>query len=116
MRQTSIKECGEMDNELGLAEALEAARDELESAWHAGEGRPVRFRASQMTLSLSTVARLDKEGSGKIRWYLIEAGGGINSGSERAQTLTLTLEPVHVDAQGRSGSLEVSSSQSEPGL
>ena len=104
-----------MDKELRLAEALEAVRDELESAWHEGEGRRVRFQASEVTLTLSTVARLDKDGSGKIRWYVIEAGGGVKSGSERAQTLTLTLVPVHVDAQGRSTPLAVSGRQSEPG-
>ena len=104
-----------MHEELGLAFALEALRDELESALKAGQGRAVQFQASEVTLTLSTVARLDKDGSGKIRWYLIEVGGGVKSGSERTHTLTLTLAPVHVDEQGRSQPLQVAGRQSEPG-
>jgi hypothetical protein len=105
-----------MDEELGLAKALEALRSELESAWQAGQNHAVRFQASEITLTLSAVARLDKDGSGKIRWYLIEAGGGVKSGRERSQTLTLTLSPVRVDAQGRTSPLEIAGRQSEPGL
>lgn len=89
------------DDELGLAAALEALREELESAWQSGHGRRVRFRASEVTLTVETVARLDKEGSGKIRWYVVEAGGGVTSGSERTQTLTLTLTPLLYDEEGR---------------
>lgn len=104
-----------MDEELGLAFALEALREELETALKTGQGHAVRFQASEVTLTLSTVARLDKDGSGKIRWYLIEVGGGVKSGSEQTQTLTLKLAPIHVDEQGRSQPLEVAGRQSEPG-
>lgn len=103
-----------MNEELGLASALEAVRGELELAWRAGEGHPVRFQASEVTLTLSTVARMDKDGSGKVRWYVIEAGGGVKSGSERAQTLTLTLVPVHVDALGQSTPLSIYGDQAQP--
>jgi hypothetical protein len=59
---------------VGLSAALDALRDELESAWQASQGRRVRFRTSEVTLTVETVARLDKDGSGKIRWWLVEAG------------------------------------------
>lgn len=42
--------------EVGLAAALEALRDELESAWHASRGRSIRFRASKVTLTMEAVA------------------------------------------------------------
>jgi hypothetical protein len=103
------------DEELGLAAALEALRDELESAWQSGWGRNVRFRASEVTLTLETVARLDKDGSGKIRWYVVEAGGGVKSGSERTQTLTLTLAPQLYDDQGRPVPLDIAGQQPLPG-
>ena len=51
-----------MDEELGLASALEALREELETALKTGQGHAVRFQASKVTLTLSTVARLDKDG------------------------------------------------------
>ena len=65
---------------VGLSAALDALRDELESAWQASQGRRVRFRTSEVTLTVETVARLDKDGSGKIRWWLVEAGAGVKSG------------------------------------
>ena len=102
------------DDELGLAAALEALRDDLQSAWRAGQGRQVRFRASEVTLQLETVARLDKDGSGKIRWYVVEAGGGVKSGSERTQKLTLTLTPLVYDEQGKPVPLEVAGNQPTP--
>lgn len=104
-----------MDEELGLASAIEALRNELEAAWLAGRERPVRFRASGITLTLSTVARLDKEGSGKVRWYVVEAGGSVTSGNERTQTLTLTLVPERVEADGSTTPLAVSGHQPVPG-
>lgn len=104
-----------MDEELGLASALEGLRDELEEAWRKGQDRSVRFQASEVTLTLTTVTRLDKDGSGKIRWYIIEAGGGVKKGTEQTQTLTLTLSPMHADAQGKLAPLAVSAAQAEPG-
>jgi hypothetical protein len=109
------REVGMADDALGLAAALEALRDELESAWQSGQGRNVRFRTSEVTITLETMARLDKEGSGKIRWYVVEAGGGVKSGSERTQTLTLTLTPLLYDEQGRPVPLDVTGQQSAPG-
>jgi hypothetical protein len=103
------------DDELGLSAALEALRDELESAWQTGEGRRLRFRATDVTLTVETVARLDKDGSGKVRWYVVEAGGGIKSGHERTQTLTLTLTPLVYDEQGRPSPFDVAGEQQAPG-
>jgi hypothetical protein len=100
---------------LGLAQALEALRDELELAWRSGQGRAVRFKASEVTLTLTTVARFDKDGSGRIRWYVIDVGGRVSSRNERKNTLTLTMKPEHVDAAGRSTPLAVSGLESDPG-
>ncbi|WP_328736543.1 trypco2 family protein [Streptomyces bobili] len=102
-------------NELGLAQALEALRDELQSALQSGEGKRVRFRASEVTLTMETVARLDKEGSGKIRWYVLEAGAAVKSGTEHTQTLTLSLAPILYDKEGRQTPLDVAGEQSVPG-
>ena len=98
-----------------MAEALEALRDELEVAWTAGQGRKFRFRASEVTVSLETVARLDKDGSGKIRWWVVEAGGGVKLGNERTQTVTLTLTPLLYDEAGTLVPLDVGAAQALPG-
>jgi Trypsin-co-occurring domain 2 len=52
---------------MGLSGALEGLREELESAWKKGAGKEIRFRVSEVTLTLQAVARRDVEGSGKIR-------------------------------------------------
>jgi Trypsin-co-occurring domain 2 len=109
-----VEEIGESSG-VGLAAALEALRDELESAWHASQGRKVRFRTSEVTVTVETVARLDKDGSGKIRWWLVEAGGGVKSGRERTQTMVLTLTPLLYDEAGNLVPLDVDAAQPRPG-
>lgn len=100
---------------VGLASALEALPEELQSARNAGQGRWVRFRASEATLTGETAARRDTDGSGKIRWWLVEAGAAVKSGQERTQTLTLTLTPLMYDEAGKSGPSDVDAAQPVPG-
>lgn len=100
---------------LGLSAALEGLREELASAWEQGAGKAVRFRVSGVTLTLETVARRETEGSGKIRWWLVEAGGGVTAGSQTTQTLVLTLTPGLYDVHGNARPLDVEGEQSQPG-
>jgi Trypsin-co-occurring domain 2 len=100
---------------MGLSSALDGLREELDSAWEKGAGKAVRFRVSSVTLTLEAVARRDVEGNGKIRWWLVEAGGGVTAGKEATQTLVLTLRPGVYDAQGNLRPLDVAGEQSEPG-
>jgi Trypsin-co-occurring domain 2 len=100
---------------LGLSDALEALRDELETAWASGDGKAVRFGVREVTLTLEAVARREVEGSGKIRFWVVEAGGGGKAGAETTQKLVLTLTPGRYDQQGRRGPLEVAGDQPEPG-
>ena len=102
-------------SQVELATALEGLRDELEVAWSASQGRRVRFRASQVTVTVETVARFDKDGSGKIRWWLVEAGGGVKSGREQTLTMTLTLTPLLYDEEGKPVPLDVGATQPVPG-
>ena len=100
---------------MGLSAALEGLREDLESAWEKGAGKAIRFRVSEVTLTLEAVARRDVEGSGKIRWWLIEAGGGVTAGRETTQTLVLKLTPGLYDVQGNRSPLDVAGDQPEPG-
>jgi len=100
---------------VGLSQALEGLRGELEDAWSASQGRRVRFRASEVTLTLETVLRSDKEASAGVRWYVLHAGGGVKSGSESTQTIVLTLVPGLYDREGRPAPLDVAADQPEPG-
>jgi hypothetical protein len=103
------------DPGLGLSVALEGLREELEAAWDSGQGKPVRFRVSEVTLTLEAVVSRSSEGGGKIRWWVIEAGGGAKAGTETTQTLVLTLTPGLYDDRGNRGPLDVTGEQTQPG-
>jgi hypothetical protein len=100
---------------LGLSVALEGLREELQAAWDSGQGKAVRFRVSEVTLTLEAVVSRSAEGGGKIRWWVIEAGGGAKTGTEATQTLVLTLTPGFYDDQGNRSPLDVAGDQIEPG-
>jgi hypothetical protein len=100
---------------MGLSGALDGLREELETAWEKGAGKAIRFGVSEVTLTLQTVARRDVDGSGKVRWWLIEAGGGVTAGTETTQTLVLTLKPGRYDTEGNLLPLEVAGDQAKPG-
>jgi hypothetical protein len=100
---------------VGLASALEVLRSELEAAWEAGQGKRVRFRVSQLTVTMQAVARREREAGGKLRWYVLEAGGGAKSSAEATQTLELTLAPGLYDERGDPEPLDVYGVQPRPG-
>jgi hypothetical protein len=97
-----------------LATALESLREELEGAYEQGRNRRIRFRVTDVTLTVQVVARREKEGTGKLRWWLIEAGGQVSSGSETMQTLVLTLQPGVHDGNAEPGPLDVHGEESAP--
>jgi hypothetical protein len=100
---------------VGLSTALEGLREELEIAWASSAGKAVRFRVNEVTLTLEAVARLEKEGGGKIRWWVIEAGGSGKAGADKSQTLVLKLTPALYDESGAPGPLDVAADQAQPG-
>ena len=76
--------------------------------------RRIRFRVIDVTLTVQVVARREKEGSGKLRWWLIEAGAQASSGRETTQTLVLTLHPGVHDGDVEPGPLDVHGKESAP--
>jgi hypothetical protein len=65
---------------MGLSSALEGLREELEATWKKSADKTLRFRVDSVTLTLEAVARREEEGSAKLRWWLVEAGGGVSAG------------------------------------
>src|SRR5215472_7454162 len=80
--------------DLELAEAMEALRTELEKALAESPHHQLRFRISDVTLTLQTVARKSKEGGLKVGWYVVSAGAGASSQGTSTQTLVLNLTPL----------------------
>jgi NTP-dependent ternary system trypsin peptidase co-occuring protein len=83
----------EPEGAIVLSEALDALREGLERFWAESEGRSLRIRVEDVTLTLQVVARREREGGGKVRWWVFEAGADVKSGSETMQTLVLQLRP-----------------------
>ena len=93
------------DDKLSVSAAIESLRDQLEQAWNAGKGQAVQFDLDEITLALTVEVVGKKAGGGKIRWYVVEAGGNVSRENSTTQTLELKLKPVFVDpATGQRGS------------
>jgi hypothetical protein len=86
----------------------------LEGAWLASKGRTVRFRVSEVTLTVQAVARREKEAGGKLRWWLIEAGAEGRAARESTQTLVLTLTPGVYGDDDQPSPLDVRGEESVP--
>jgi len=104
---TDAEPLGDVD----LSSALDALRAELEQAWTASRGKQVRFRVSDVALTVQVTARRERQASGKIRWWLIEAGAEGTAARETTQTLVLTLTPGLYDENGQPAPLDVSAPQ-----
>ncbi len=103
---------GSDDPGIAVADAIELLRDELEAALKKGAGREVQFGVSDVTLTVSVVAGKSGEAGGKIRWWVVEAGGSGNWSREVTQTLVLTLHPERVK-DGTRGPLDVGAEDTE---
>jgi hypothetical protein len=104
---------GDDDPGVPVADAIELLRDELEAALEKGAGRPVQFGVSDVTLTVSVVAGKSKDAVGKIRWWVVEAGGSGSWSQEVTQTLVLTLHPERVRPDGTRVPLDVGAEDSE---
>jgi NTP-dependent ternary system trypsin peptidase co-occuring protein len=85
--------------ELGLAETIEALREELETAMARAEGRDVRFLVGAAQVEFNVGVRREGGAGGKARFWVLEAAADARYVRETVQKVTLTLEPV-----GRDGS------------
>jgi hypothetical protein len=105
----------EPDASLGLSDALEGLRQELEQAWVNSRGSRVRFRAEAVKVTVEAVVRTDDKLGGKVRWWLLEAGANHDRSRETTQTLELTLTPQLYDDSDQPGPLDVAAEQDQPG-
>jgi hypothetical protein len=104
------------EDKLSVSAAIESLRDQLEQAWTDGQGHPVQFGVDEVTLTLTVEAVGKKAGGGKVRWYVVEAGGDVSRENSTTQTLELKLKPVLVNpATRQEWPLRVKGSQPQPG-
>lgn len=78
------------DATVGLSSAIEGLRAELSGAMLAGHGQGLLFELGPIDLTVQVLVQ--REGSGKVSWHILE--GGAKQSSQLTQTLTLRLTPV----------------------
>jgi hypothetical protein len=81
------------DTTVGLAEAVERLRAELEVARAAGDGKELRFRLGDVQLELGV--EFAKEGGAEagIRLWVVSVGATGTASSLRSNKVTVTLVP-----------------------
>jgi hypothetical protein len=97
-----------------LAEAIEALRIELVQAMASAPAKGVRFRPGPVELTVEAALTKNIGGKAGIKWWLIEASGEASRESVVTQTLTITLQPVLLNARGEAIDLIISDEDDSP--
>ena len=76
---------------LELATMIEALRDTLETAQAEGKGRRTRFRVDSVEVEAIVEVTKEHEGSGGVKFWVVEAGGKFSGSSIATQRIMLSL-------------------------
>lgn len=76
-----------------LASVIRDLRDELERAIAAGEGEQLRFELGPIELEATVAVERSDGASGKLRFWVVEAGADRKKDSATTQRIKLTLAP-----------------------
>lgn len=79
------------ESPLELAAMIEALRDSLETAQEEGKGRRTRFRVDSVEMEATVAVTKEHEGSGGVKFWVVQAGGKMSSSSIATQRITLSL-------------------------
>jgi Trypsin-co-occurring domain 2 len=94
----------------GLAEAIDALREELAKAQRVGSGNDIHFRVSGIELTINAVVTTNA--SGHVGWGILRIGAQVESAV--MQTLKLTFQAVQKTETGEIDFLVADSDQSPP--
>lgn len=97
--------------EVPLGEMIEALRQELQVAQARGAGQSVAFEIDKVELELKIVVSSKKTANGKIAFWVLNAGGGLERAGETSHTFKLSLSPVSASSGKR---LQVSGDSEQP--
>lgn len=81
------------ERRLGLAESIGSLRRELAEAIAAGAKEDLRFEVGEIELQLTVTAERSREGSGGVKFWVVDATGGIASSDATTHTITIPLTP-----------------------
>lgn len=85
-----------MDARIELADAISTLREQLTSAMQRGTGQQLQFSVGPVELEFHTEIGREGGGSGKVRFWVIEAGADAKVSATSTQVLKIRLEPVDV--------------------
>jgi hypothetical protein len=85
-----------MSDGIGIGEAIEALRAELEETVRLGANAPLRFGLSSIELELTAV--LTTSANAKVGWKIIEVGGQVEGA--HTQKVKVALTPQRRDEDG----------------
>ncbi len=94
-----------------LAELIEQLRSELTSAMHSGDGADVQFEVGPVELELTIQVEKAATPGAKIRFWVVEAGADVKSGSTTTSRIKLVLDPRRTGKAP--GSLKISGDAAE---
>lgn len=83
-----------------LADMIRELRQELITAMNDGSGQPVRFELGSVDIEATVAVSRETGGSGKIRFWVAEAGADGKYANTATQRITLTLHPKTVAPDG----------------
>ncbi|MFG3656627.1 trypco2 family protein [Streptomyces sp. NPDC047706] len=83
-----------------LAEMIRELRHELNSALAGGGDGPVRFELGPVEIEATVAVGRTGGAGGKVRFWVVEAGGETQAESSRTHRICLTLQPKLVAPDG----------------
>jgi len=87
--------------EIPLGEMIETLRQELQVAQAKGSGQPIAFEIENVELELQIAVSRKKSGDGKIAFWVLSIGGGLENSGETTHRVKLSLSPVSSSSGGR---------------
>ncbi len=94
-----------------LSDVIRELRGQLEKAAADGAGAAIQFEVGEVELEVSVALEKERQGSGAVRFWVLELGGSGKEGHVDTQRVKITLQP-RVTASGRSPRI---SGLSQPG-
>src|SRR4051794_33076318 len=84
---------GDEDGRVPVAEFVAGLREELKAA-QAGRDPQLQFKVGPVQVEFTVVTGREAGPQGKLRFWVIEAGGSAKWSASETQKVTLTLTPV----------------------
>ncbi|MFD1934405.1 MULTISPECIES: trypco2 family protein [Nonomuraea] len=95
--------------EIGLADTIQALRQELITAMADGQDQPVRFHVESVDLELQVAVTASAEASAGIKFWVLSANGKASASTTSTHTVSL-----HLAAETEGGGRVLTSSQGRP--